>query len=162
MMMMRVRDIRSIKWGWRCEMRQRIVELMGGAAVASVVALISVACHAPTTAAQTGSAAKTSWGEPDLQGIWTDEFQTPLQRPEKYAGREFFTDAEKAELEKQRAALPGNESRSVKGTEADLAGAYNAVFQSRKHTGRRTSMIVDPPDGRIPPFTPEVQKRNKE
>jgi hypothetical protein len=143
-------------------MRQRIVELMGGAVAITVVALVSVACHAPTTAAQTGPVAKTSWGEPDLQGIWTDEYQTPLQRPAAYAGREFFTDAEKAELERQRAALPGNESRSVKGTEADLAGAYNAVFQSRKHTGRRTSMIVDPPDGRIPPFTPEVQKRNKE
>jgi hypothetical protein len=50
----------------------------------------------------------------------------------------------------------------VKGTEGDLAGAYNAVFQFRKHTGRRTSLIVDPPDGRIPPLTPEVQKRNKE
>jgi hypothetical protein len=143
-------------------MTQRIVAVMGGSVAITVVALLSVACHAPTTAAQTGPVAKTSWGEPDLQGIWTDEFQTPLQRPAEYAGREFFTDAEKAQLEKQRAALPGNESRSVKGTEADLAGAYNAVFQSRKHTGRRTSMIVDPPDGRIPPFTPEVQKRNKE
>jgi hypothetical protein len=38
-------------------------------------------------------APKTSWGEPDLQGIWTDEFDTPFQRPAKYANQEFFTDA---------------------------------------------------------------------
>jgi hypothetical protein len=143
-------------------MRQRILGLMGVAGVITIAALVSVACKDRTTAAETSPALKTSWGEPDLQGIWTDELQTPLQRAARYAGKEFFTDAERAELEKQRAALPGNESRSVKGTEGDLAGAYNAVFQFRKHTGRRTSLIVDPPDGRIPPLTPEVQKRNKE
>jgi hypothetical protein len=144
-------------------MRQRILELTGVAAVITGVALGSVACHhVPTTEAQPSPASKTSWGEPDLQGIWTDQYQTPLQRPARYAGREFFTEAERTELEKQRAALPANESRSVKGTEVDLAGAYNAVFTSRKHTGRRTSLIVDPPDGQIPAFTPEVQKRNKE
>ena len=146
-------------------MRQRILELMGVAALTTLVALVSVACQGRqtgATGAQAGPALKTSWGEPDLQGIWTAEYQTPLQRPIRYANKEFFTDAERAELERQRAALPGNESRSVKGTEGDLAGAYNAVFQFRKHTGRRTSLIVDPPDGRIPPQTPEVQKRNKE
>jgi len=123
--------------------------------------------QAAATTAKAGTAKavpalKTAWGEPDLQGIWTDEYQTPMQRPAKYAGREFFTDAEVAELERQRAALPGNEARSVRGTEEDLAGAYNAVFQFRKHTGRRTSLIVDPPDGRIPPLTPAVEKRNAE
>ena len=143
-------------------MRQRILESMGVAALATLVALVCAGCQGRTTGAQTAPALKTSWGESDLQGIWTDEYQTPLQRPTRYANKEFFTDAERAELERERAALPGNESRSVKGTEGDLAGAYNAVFQFRKHTGRRTSLIVDPPDGRIPPQTPEVQKRNKE
>ena len=147
-------------------MRQRLLVLMGVAAVGAVVAvmLVPVAGQAPTTPAKSTAAPapKTSWGEPDLQGIWTDEYQIPMQRPAKYAGREFFTDQEVAELESQRAALPGNESRSVRGTEEDLAGAYNAVFQFRKHTGRRTSLIVDPPDGRVPPLTPEVQKRNQE
>ena len=45
---------------------------------------------------------KTPWGEPDLQGIWTDEFDTPLQRPAKYATQEFFTPAQRAELDKAR------------------------------------------------------------
>ena len=48
-----------------------------------------------------------------------------------------------------------------RGTERDVAGAYNASFQSVKPTGRRTSLVVDPPDGRIPPLTPEAMKRNE-
>jgi len=147
-------------------MRQRFVTLMGVAAIGAFIAvpLVPVAAgQAPTAGSNSAAGApKTAWGEPDLQGIWTDEFQIPMQRPAKYAGREFFTDAEVAELEKQRTALPGNEARSVRGTEEDLAGAYNAVFQFRRHTGRRTSLIVDPPDGRIPQLTPEVQQRNRE
>jgi hypothetical protein len=140
-----------------------MLELLGGVAVIAAVSLVSVvAGQAPTTAAQTAPV-KTSWGEPDLQGIWdTSRFQTPMQRPAKYKDQEFFTDAQLAELDKLRAAMPGNETRSVKGTEQDVAGAYNSVFTSRRHTGRRTSLIVDPPDGRIPPLTPAVQQRNKE
>src|SRR5580704_4391517 len=99
--------------------------------VIAIVALAGVAVRvwtAPGAAPKT-SALKTSWNEPDLQGIWTDEFQTPMQRPAKFAGREFLTEAEIAELDAQRAALPGNESRTTRGTQEDLAGAYNAVFQ---------------------------------
>src|SRR5450432_1248170 len=50
-------------------------------------------------------ALKTPWGEPDLQGIWTDEFDTPLQRPAKYENQEFFSQAQRAELDKERRAL---------------------------------------------------------
>ena len=139
-------------------MEHRFLAWMGVVVAIAVVALASVACQAPKAA----PSLKTSWGEPDLQGIWTDDYQTPLQRSAKYAGREVLTDAEIAELDKQRASLPGNESRTVRGTQEDVAGAYNAVFQFRKHTGRRTSLIVDPPDGRVPSLTPEVQKRQQE
>src|SRR6185295_9977802 len=113
------------------------------------------------TAASTGPAAKTAWGEPDLQGIWTDEFQTPLQRLPKYANQEFFSDQERVELDKQRSAIPRRDQRVERGSERDVAGAYNAVFQSVKPTGRRTSLVVDPPDGRIPPLTPDAMKRNE-
>jgi hypothetical protein len=144
-------------------MRRRMLALLGGVAVIAVVSLVSVAGQAPTTKSQTGSAIKTSWGEPDLQGLWTDEYQTPMQRPAKFAGRELLTDAEVAELDKTRATLSSfGDKRGERGTEVDVAGAYNSVFTSRKHTSRRTSMIVDPPDGRIPPQTSTVQQRNKE
>ena len=108
--------------------------------------------------APAGAVPTTPWGEPDLQGIWTVESDTPLQRPAKYANQEFFTEAQRAELDRERSALLGRDKRVERGTELDVAGAYNAVFMSKKHTGARTSLIVDPPDGRIPPLTPEAQK----
>src|SRR5262249_42562391 len=99
---------------------------------------------------------KTPWGEPDLQGIWTDETDTPLQRPPKFANQEFFTAAQRAELDAARAAILDEDRRLERGSERDVAGAYNAVFLSVKRIGVRTSKIVDPPDGRIPPLTPEA------
>jgi len=101
---------------------------------------------------------KTPWGEPDLQGIWTDETETPLQRPPKFVNQEFFTEAQRAELDNERAKLLGRDRRAERGTIADVAGAYNAVFNNPKKTGLRTSLIVDPPDGRLPAETPEYRK----
>ena len=147
-------------------MRTRLLSWDGVAAagVAAIVLVqlphVSVGVQAQTPGTTAGAAPKTAWGEPDLQGIWTDEYQTPLQRQAKYANREFFTDEERAAFDKQRAGLLGRDNLTVaKGTERDVAGAYNAVFTSVKHTGRRTSLIVDPPNGRIPPLTPEAQQR---
>jgi len=102
---------------------------------------------------------KTPWGEPDLQGIWTDESDTPLQRSPKFANQEYFTEAQRAELDRERSAMMRRDKRVERGTELDVAGAYNAVFTSQKRTGARTSLIIDPPNGRIPPMTPEAQKR---
>src|SRR6266436_9979853 len=109
-----------------------------GAVTAVSVILGSAQAPAPST-----PALKTPWGEPDLQGIWTDESDTPLQRSPRYANQEFFTAEQRAELDKQRSALIGRDRRSERGTEADVAGAYNAVFTPMKRTGARTSRIVD-------------------
>src|ERR1700680_383926 len=115
-------------------MRQRLLVLMGVAAGTGGVVLLrlpTVAGQAPTTgakapaAAKAGPAPKTEWGEPDLQGIWRDEYQTPLQRPAKFANKEFFTDAEIAELDKERAGFDRREIRKERGSERDVAGAYN-------------------------------------
>jgi len=101
---------------------------------------------------------KTPWGEPDLQGIWTDETDTPLQRPARYANQEFFTEAQRAEIDRARSELLSRERRAERGTERDVSGSYNNVFVSFKRTGARTSLIVDPPNGRIPTLTPQAQK----
>jgi hypothetical protein len=101
---------------------------------------------------------KTPWGESDLQGIWTVETETPLQRPPRYANQEIFTEAQQEELDKLRSSLGGKDKREARGTELEVTGSYNEVFRSRKPTGTRTSLIVGPPDGRIPPLTTEAQK----
>jgi hypothetical protein len=129
-------------------------------AIAAAGAVISVPIT-PTQAqapAATGQALKTPWGEPDLQGIWTDETDTPLQRPAQYANQEFFTEAQRTEIDRARSELLGREKRAARGTEADVSGSYNSVFVSFKRAGARTSLIVDPANGRLPPLTPEAQK----
>jgi hypothetical protein len=133
-------------------------------AVAAVGAVVSVSVTPASAqgAAISGTAPapalKTSWGEPDLQGIWTDESDAPLQRSPRFADQEFFTEAQRAELDRLRSALSSRDKRAERGTEADVAGAYNAVFTPMKRTGTRTSRIVDPPNGRLPPLTAEAQK----
>src|SRR5882757_123556 len=127
---------------------------IAAAAVGAIVLMSITAISAQAPA----SAPKTPWGEPDLQGIWTDETDTPLERSPKFAKQEFFTEAQRAELDKQRGAMLGREQRAERGTVADVAGAYNDVFTPKKRTGARTSRIVNPPNGRLPPLTPEAQK----
>jgi hypothetical protein len=139
-------------------MGDRFSGMIVTAAIAAVAASAAISVSVTGTSAQapavSGAALKTPWGEPDLQGIWTDEFDTTLQRPAKYANQEFFTEAQRAELDRVRSELLGRFA-----TERDINGAYNAAtFFSTKHTGARTSKIVDPPNGRIPPLTPEAQK----
>src|SRR6266446_3811728 len=135
-------------------------------AIVAVAAAVGVVISAPIAWAQAqkpaasapGGVLKTPWGDPDLQGIWTEETDTPLQRPARFAGQEFFTAAQRAELDIERAALAGKDRRAERGTELDVGGSYNQLFVPRKHSGARTSMIVDPPNGRIPPMTAEAQK----
>lgn len=130
--------------------------LVFAAIAAGGTAVLSSSVRAPADAAE--PALKTPWGDPDLEGIWTDETATPLQRPAKYANQEFFSDAQRTELDKERAELLGRERRVQRGTELDVAGAYNGQFASMKRTGSRTSMISDPPNGRLPPLTERAQK----
>ena len=134
--------------------------------VAVAAAVVSAGISASTTlssaqapaASGTAPALKTPWGEPDLQGIWTVETDTPFQRSPKYANQEFFTEAQRAEFDRIRSAQRGRDNRGEPGSERDVSGAYNAVWGGMKRTGTRTSLIVDPPDGRIPPLTAEAQK----
>src|SRR5476649_1482853 len=113
-------------------------------------------------APQAAATLKTKWGDPDLEGIWREDVQTPLQRDPKFAVREFLTDQEIAAADARKSRNVSRDKRQNVGTEKDVAGAYNAVFQSMKYTGRRTSLIVDPPDGRIPALTADAKKRAAE
>jgi hypothetical protein len=140
-------------------MRTRLLIVVGAMVVVAALAAI---VRPWSTASAEGDVPRTTWGEPDLQGIWTNEFDTPLQRSARYGTREFFTDEERAALDEERLQLLGRDRRVERGTELDVAGAYNSVFMSMKRTGRRTSLIVDPPDGRVPGQTPGAQQRAAE
>jgi hypothetical protein len=147
-------------------MRDRLSSSMLTVAIATAAAgaLVSVPMTRASAQAPAASvtppapALTTPWGEPDLQGIWTDETDTPLQRSPKFANQEFFTEVQRADLDKERSELLRRDRRVERGTELDVAGAYNALFMTQKRTGARTSMIVDPANGRIPPLAPEAQK----
>ncbi len=138
-------------------MRGRLSDSMLTVAIAAAAVSAAMPASVAPASAQAPTL-KTPWGEPDLQGIWTDETDTPLQRSPKFANQEFFTAAQRAELDKERSALLRRDRRVERGTELDVAGAYNALFMTQKRTGARTSMIVDPTNGRIPTLTPEAQK----
>src|ERR1700737_203530 len=99
-------------------MRQRLLRLVEVAMPTVIVSLAmsSVACQTPTTtgnaptAAVNRAPARTPWGEPDLQGIWTRDADVPLQRPLKYGNRAFLTDAERADLDRQISGILGRDS----------------------------------------------------
>jgi hypothetical protein len=98
------------------------------------------------------------WGDPDLEGIWTNATLTTLQRAPELGTKAFFTAEEAATWEKQRIQAT-NADRPLRPGEV---GAYNDAFFERGTRGvrsRRTSLIIDPPDGRIPALTPEAQRK---
>jgi len=125
------------------------------------------------SAASNWTAPRTPDGQPDLQGVWLSNGATPLERPKALEGRQFLTDAEVAELKKRAARLfkQGNSDYAA-GDNAFLA-AYANVDQYKNpniSTGgaedmvdrefdNRTSLIVDPPDGKLPPLTPAGLRR---
>jgi hypothetical protein len=148
-------------------MRRRYFAPLGVLAVVlTLVTLIavSIAGQAPATGSKApalpkpGPAPKTAWGEPDLQGTWFVMESVPLERSAANANKPLLTDAEVEALDKQKSAAPGRNARSDNATQ-DVEGAYNAVFNSVLRTSKRTSMIIDPPDGRIPALTAEAQQR---
>jgi hypothetical protein len=126
--------------------------------IAAVTALISLSFAPAVVMAQARSAPRTPWGDPDLSGLWTNATLTVLQRPVELAGKEFFTPEEAAAFEKTRT----EQTNADRPSRAGEVGSYNNVFFERGTSGvksRRTSLIIEPRDGRIPPFTPEAQQK---
>ena len=145
------------------------------AAVLTVIAIVLLPSLAAAgqAAADTWTLPRTPDGQPDLQGVWNYGTVTPLERPSELADKEFFTDEEAAAFASQRVresnvdlnrATTVTDRKVVNGTTetVDLASAYNNFWYERGTTvigTRRTSLIVDPPDGRIPALTPKAQQR---
>jgi hypothetical protein len=126
-------------------------------AAAGITLLNPLSLAAPRArAATTGRAAKTPWGHPDLQGVWDFSTNTPLQRPLELKDKAELTDAEAAaHLERvveQRTQQDNGPSR--KGD----PGTYNRAWTDDPRVTKQTSLVVDPPDGRIPPLTPVAKK----
>jgi hypothetical protein len=132
------------------------MDLLAGLIAALSLMLAPVAGQAPSSVSKTWTTPRVPWGEPDLQGIWTNATLTPLERPSASAAKEVLTDEEAAALEKQAQRPVDGASRPGD------PGSYNAFWLERgtRVIGtRRPSLIVDPPDGRIPPLTPEGRSR---
>lgn len=136
---------------------------------ASALAALSLA--AGTAVGQEAAAApaegarpRTAWGEPDLRGLWDFRTLTPLQRPRQFADKEFLSDVEAVEFERRTVELLDNDRRT-RGTVIDVERAYNDFwldYGTKITADKRTSLIVDPPDGRIPPLTPEAKAAARE
>ncbi len=136
-------------------MKRRLLESLGVATAlaAGAAAFLLVADPAPGQATAT-----TAWGHADLEGIWLDVYDTPLERAPELGDRELATSEERAARDEARRTDPGRDRRGPRGSPQDVSGAYNDVYTSVKPAGPRTSLVVDPPNGRIPPLTPEAQR----
>jgi hypothetical protein len=140
-------------------MRPRVIgALRAIAALSAVLAAVSVISLAPTASLSAGAVPwtlqHTSDGQPDLRGYWTNSTFTPLERPAELAGKEFMTEAEAAAYEKQRQLQ--EESQAKNDIHYD-----NVIWQNENYakvvSRNRTSLIYDPPDGRIPELTPAAR-----
>ena len=110
--------------------------------------------------AQTWKASRTPDGQPDLQGIWTNTTLTPFERPGDLANKEFFT-VEEAAAYSKRVQLQQNRDKRGATAEEDVGGAYNDAWFDRGSSvssNRRTSVVIDPKDGRVPGLTADAAK----
>ncbi len=128
----------------------------------SVIALALLCAIAAPGQVTTKWTQRTPEGQPDLEGYWSNVTITPLERPAELAGKEFFTEQELAEKEKQ--AEKPRSAEEIAGTIAHYDfHQYGLDRTQTKHAlNLRTSLIVDPPDGKVPPLTPEAKKRAAE
>jgi hypothetical protein len=143
------------------------VSMTLGFAAAALLILASTA-PAQTAAGARRATPKADWvqprtpdGQPDLEGIWSNATIVPLQRPPEYAGKPLLTEAE-AEERVKRTFNQWDRDRRDGGAAQDLSRAYGGVWwdaDAKIAPDRRTALITDPPDGRVPPLTPEAQKR---
>jgi hypothetical protein len=140
---------------------------MSGRILAQVAMMMLLSLPAPAGPRQDDgdwTLPRTSWGDPDLSGVWDFRTLTPLERPSEFALNEFFSDEDAAKYEDERVRALDKDRRTSDGisAEQDVGNAYNQFwwdYGTKLTDDKRTSLIVDPPDGRIPKRTPEAQER---
>jgi hypothetical protein len=154
-------------------MKKQRAALLTIAGVAAMVLVSSAQGPQRRAAAGTYAAPRNVFGQPDLEGVWTNDSITPLQRPVAWADKTTLTDDEveqlkraKAQLEESGDALFGDElildvlaGKQKSASHDTQTGNYNGFWLPGRDIDHRTSLIIDPPNGRIPPETPEAQKR---
>jgi hypothetical protein len=121
----------------------------------------SVAAHAKTAGATKPKAAvpRTADGRPDLQGTWDFAQLTPFEKPGEFANKDSVTEEEAEEFAQKRVETTNKDKRDG-GAAADVERAYNDFWWDfGKRVATQPSLVVDPPDGRVPPLTAEAQKR---
>jgi hypothetical protein len=134
----------------------------------SAVSLLAQRAAAPAASPKAGAIPRAADGHPDLTGVWSNATRTPFERPDVFAGKASLTEAEASEWEareterwKEGATIDGGRPVTIQG------GAYNVLFYdngtglARYGGQKRTSMVVDPPDGHIPPVVPEARNRGR-
>jgi hypothetical protein len=143
--------------------------------VVGCMTLVSSAQGPQRSAAAAGAytAPRNAFGQPDFEGVWTNNSLTPLQRPAAWANKTTLTDAElkqlqtaTRQLEENGDALFGDElisdvlaGKKESASHDTETGNYNSFWLPNRHVDNRTSLIIDPANGRIPPLTPEAQAR---
>ena len=134
--------------------------LLESVSVALVLAAVIVLLRLTTVMVAGQAPSATAWGHPNLEGIWLDVHATPFERAPELGDQEFATPEERAAQNQARMGA-GNQQRGPAGTVQDVSGAYNAVYTSVKPAGPRTSLVVDPPNGRIPDLTAEAKRKEE-
>src|SRR5580698_720604 len=153
-----------------CRISYRLI-LSAGALALTFTVFLPAQTPAAKSTSKNWTVPRTPDGNPDLQGVWTNATLTPLERPAAMAGKATVSDAEAAAFEKKnkddeakydgKADNPIADSLGSGGT-----GGYNALFVDhgtelvRVDGVKRTSLIIDPPDGKVPPITAEARARN--
>lgn len=137
--------------------------------VAAGIAVFAMLAPYPAAAQATNSESngvkRLPWGAPDLQGIWSTATATPFERPPELGDKAVLTEEEAAEYARQIVDQRNADSREGAGSDQDVARAYNDFWYDRGNqfvATRRTSLVVDPPDGRVPRRTPQAQARMDE
>jgi hypothetical protein len=135
--------------------RLRATAAAAGALLFAFVTPASLPAQTSRGAARSWTVAKTPWGDPDLQGFWTNTTTTPLQRPADLADKPVLTPEEYAKRNAEVAARSNTDQSPRKGD----PGNYTDFWYERGALNYRTSLVIDPPDGKIPALTAEEQKR---